>query len=42
LASLGGYNNRKTEPPPGPQPIWVGIRRMHDLAFAWETFGPDA
>ena len=40
LASLGGYNNRKTEPPPGPQPIWVGIRRMCDFALAWIAFGP--
>jgi len=42
LTQLGGYNNRKTEAPPGPQPIWVGIRRMIDLATAWMTFGPGA
>jgi hypothetical protein len=41
LASLGGYNNRKTEPPPGPQPIRVGVRRMHDFARAWESSGPN-
>ena len=41
LTQLGGYNNRKTERPPGPKPIWVGIRRMTDLAIAWTTFGPD-
>ncbi len=40
LTQLGGYNNRKTERPPGPQPIWVGIRRMTDLATAWMVFGP--
>ena len=40
LTQLGGYNNRRTETPPGPQPIWVGIRRMTDLANAWMTFGP--
>lgn len=40
LASLGGYNNRQSEPPPGPQPIWVGIRRMCDFALAWIAFGP--
>jgi hypothetical protein len=40
LTQLGGYNNRKTELPPGPQPVWVGIRRMTDLATAWMTFGP--
>lgn len=40
LASLGGYNNRATEPPPGPQPIWIGLRRMCDFALAWIAFGP--
>ena len=35
LAQLGGYNNRKQERPPGPQTIWVGIRRMTDFALAW-------
>jgi hypothetical protein len=42
LTQLGGYNNRKTERPPGPQSVWVGIRRMTDLATAWMTFGPGA
>lgn len=41
LARLGGYNNRRKERPPGPQTIWVGLRRMTDLATAWLTFGPD-
>lgn len=40
LSSLGGYNNRATERPPGPQPIWIGLRRMVDFARAWLTFGP--
>ena len=40
LAQLGGYNNRPDDPPPGPQSIWVGIRRMTDFAIAWLTFGP--
>lgn len=40
LTQLGGYNNRNTEAPPGPQPVWVGIRRMSDLATAWLSFGP--
>lgn len=42
LTQLGGYNNRATEAPPGPQPVWIGIRRMLDFARAWSTFGPDA
>ena len=41
LARLGGYNNRQTESPPGPQTIWTGIRRMTDFAIAWINFGPN-
>lgn len=41
LAQLGGYNNRSTDHPPGPQAIWEGIRRMTDFAIAWNAFGPD-
>ena len=41
LAQLGGYNNRRSESPPGPQVIWTGIRRMTDFAIAWINFGPD-
>jgi hypothetical protein len=40
LARLGGYNNRPREKPPGPQVIWVDIRRMTDFATAWLAFGP--
>lgn len=40
LTQLGGYNNRATERPAGPQPIWVGLRRMTDFATAWTAFGP--
>lgn len=40
LTRLGGYNNRRTESPPGPQPVWVGLRRMTDFAIAWLAFGP--
>lgn len=40
LTHLGGYNNRATEAPPGPQTLWVGIRRMLDFARAWLAFGP--
>jgi Transposase DNA-binding/Transposase Tn5 dimerisation domain len=41
LTSLGGYNNRPSEPPPGPQVFWTAIRRMLDFAIAWENFGPE-
>ena len=37
LARLGGYNNRKGERPPGPQPIWVGLRRMTDFVMAYNA-----
>jgi hypothetical protein len=40
LTQLGGYNNRATEDPPGPQPLWIGLRRMTDFATAWLAFGP--
>ena len=42
LTSLGGYNNRAKERPPGAMPFWLGIRRMYDLALAYQTFGPEA
>ena len=38
LAQLGGYNARKNDAPPGPQHIWVGVRRMTDFALAWSAF----
>ncbi|MEO1237704.1 MAG: IS4 family transposase [Planctomycetota bacterium] len=38
LAELGGYNNRRGDRPPGPQPIWTGLRRMTDFAIAWNRF----
>ena len=39
LTQLGGYNNRPSEPPAGPQPLWIGLRRMADFCLAWQTFG---
>jgi hypothetical protein len=39
IATLGGYVERpKSEP--GTQTIWIGMQRMYDLAWAWESFGP--
>ncbi len=41
VAQLGGYVNRPNRAdPPGPQTVWLGLQRMHDLALAWNTFGP--
>ena len=43
IAQLGGYVNRPNRrDPPGPQTIWVGLQRMRDLAWAWDSFGPAA
>jgi len=43
IAQLGGYVNRPTrDDPPGPQTVWIGLQRMHDLAWAWNAFGPGA
>jgi Transposase DNA-binding/Transposase Tn5 dimerisation domain len=41
VASLGGYIERPTSEP-GTQTLWIGIQRMYDLAWAWDTFGPEA
>lgn len=38
IVQLGGYNNRAKERPPGPQPVWTGLRRMLDFSLAWLTF----
>lgn len=39
IGTLGGYLNRKNDPPPGPKAMWIGFNRMYDFALAWETFG---
>ncbi len=38
LASLGGYNQRRHDGPPGPETIWRGMRRMFDFALGWNSF----
>lgn len=42
LASLGGYNARRHDGPPGTEAIWRGIRRMLDFATCWNAFGPNS
>ena len=42
VAELGGYVNRPSGGPPGPQSMWLGLQRMHDFATCWLTFGPGA
>jgi hypothetical protein len=38
IAGLGGYLNRKTDGPPGPQSMWIGMQRARDFALAWAAF----
>jgi len=43
IGQLGGYVNRRNRKDlPGPQTTWLGLQRMRDLAWAWDTFGPGA
>jgi hypothetical protein len=42
VAQLGGYVNRKRDDEPGPQTLWLGLQRMHDITVCWEVFGPGA
>jgi len=42
VAQLGGYVNRSRNDPPGPQTVWLGLQRAHDMALCWQTFGPEA
>lgn len=42
VAQLGGYINKKRKDPPGPQTVWQGLQRLHDIATCWKLFGPDA
>ena len=42
MAQLGGYVNRKRGDEPGPQTVWLGMQRLHDIALCWQVFGPGA
>ena len=42
VAQLGGYINRKRSDEPGPQTVWLGLQRTHDIANCWLVFGPEA
>jgi len=41
IAGLGGYVERRNSEP-GAQTVWIGLQRMYDLAWGWESFGPEA
>lgn len=40
VAKLGGYLNRKHDPPPGPQVLWTGLQKVDAYAQAWLAFNP--
>lgn len=42
VAQLGGYLNRRSDPPPGPKALWKGVTQLRDYADAWDAFGPEA
>jgi hypothetical protein len=42
VAQLGGYVNRSRDDEPGPQTLWLGLQRLHDIALCWQVFGPGA
>lgn len=41
VAQLGGYVNRRRADEPGPQTVWLGLQRTHDIATCWRIFGPE-
>lgn len=38
IAELGGYLGRKSDGPPGPKTLWIGLQRTRDFALAWTVF----
>lgn len=41
VARLGGFIARGKDAEPGPQTIWLGLQRLHDIALCWKLFGPE-
>lgn len=39
VARLGGYVERPKSLP-GPQTVWIGLQRAHDITNCWLSFGP--
>jgi hypothetical protein len=35
IATLGGFLGRKSDGEPGPQTLWRGLRRLHDITQGW-------
>jgi len=38
LASLGGHLGRKSDGPPGPKSIWIGLQQLHCYCLAFAAF----
>ena len=38
VAILGGYLNRKSDPPPGAMVMWRGWKRLQDISDSWLVF----
>ena len=36
IARLGGYLDRKNDPPPGLEVLWRGLRHLHDMSETWK------
>lgn len=36
IATLGGFLGRKSDGEPGVKSIWLGLRRLHDIAATWK------
>lgn len=36
IATLGGFLGRKSDGEPGVKTIWLGLRRLHDIAATWK------
>jgi hypothetical protein len=37
IGQLGGHLNRKSDGDPGPQSLWRGLQRLHDLSLLWRA-----
>jgi Transposase Tn5 dimerisation domain len=36
IAQLGGFLGRKGDGEPGVKTLWLGLRRLHDIAATWQ------
>ena len=38
VAEAGGYLGRKSDGPPGPEAVWLGLQKVRAYAVAWQIF----